>query len=186
VPGHGPVRGRYYFLPRGVEFWQRSLLGGWWWERPFQTGPFATLPTPRPTWVDGSTDFPHRGAPICPCGVEGGEFVPVRAQLHMIRESGETWTGDQIFFEFAPGVMQAVFRPPTNNETNFAFEWGVCQTVSFEGCFDVYAPIWSGEIVIEQGQPDGYRFTSVFKKREASYFEVLVCEPIDCYVRWFA
>lgn len=90
-----PRKGRYYFLEPGCEFLPRSMLGGHWFEeKPYQTGPYSTLPSPKPVWVNGSTTFPAGWPDVhCCCGI-WPEFTPTRARITVTIPGHPTFEAD--------------------------------------------------------------------------------------------
>lgn len=106
-----PRQGMYYFLEHGVEFLQRSQLGGHWFEgKPFQTGDYATSMLPKPQWVTGAIPNGAIWPPVHCCGLLWEEFTCTKVTMHAKRlDTGAEWTEDAHSIGQAGGLTRAIW-----------------------------------------------------------------------------
>lgn len=122
-----PRRGSYYFLDQGVQFLQRSNLGGWWFEGRghFQEGSDSTLSVPDPFWVNGAIPAGLDWPAVHCCRLLFPDFTPTRAAVVIERVSdGARWevdadtvakiAGTYIAEVFSGGVLRDNFALPCN------------------------------------------------------------------------
>lgn len=154
-----PVKGRYYFVDGATEFEQHSMLGGHWWEgHPFQTGEYATLDTPRPSWVNGASPPTDEGWPFgCCCGHVSGQVVQALGEFHFPNPA-EDFSGAAHAIVQDSDHLRCTFGPiPTVTSVNVDINCNDCSLNQ------IWTPICavSGSITwLDEGLPDpGYMVT---------------------------